>query len=237
MSSKKDVLRILGEEVYTAIRMARVKEMYPNLNLKTLVKSDPQFQTESIKTDIKGIEKTKELNEQYGLDSKEVTKILKDGWGVENLSELSKGDLKRYRGFLADSKLKKSEIQNTQDDIISLANYDNISQEAKAWKRAILPVHFVLEKFGGKAGNKIAEKMLEHTYRESQIYGAFDVMLNNIETLIPRKDMDKMYLAIDNTRYKERSKEGYLTQADEAFVKKPRLKVLKNMKQFKNIKK
>ena len=220
IASKKDVLRILGEEVYSARRMARIKQMYPNLNIKAIVKSEPQFQTEKIKVDIKGLEKAKELNEQYGLTENVVNKRVKEGFGVDNLSRLSKIQLKRYRGMLADANLKKSEIRTSADDVISLANYNNISQEAKAYKRAIMPVHFVLEKFGGNPGRRIAEKILEHTYKESQIYGAADMIINNIEGLLPRKDMDKLYLAIDGTRYKERAKEGLLNASEEAFVKK-----------------
>ena len=165
-----------------------------------------------------------EINEKYHINP-EVAKANLKLMGVKDglYENASPGTLKAYEsfvrteydaptvkdmGFTDHLELRKSEIGKTKHPWMY------------TYGRAVMPVWLTLRKFGGKAGERISNRLLDHEWVEHVIFkGPGDRALHIIKKTLGKK-REKFIKLFDQERAERNYNEGTLTQAGRNFYEK-----------------
>ena len=131
----------------------------------------------------KKISKIQRLELDRNITEKESSLTLQNAYGKKNLYDLTLSEANNYMQMLKEYGAIIKNKQISIQEQFKQMNMVNMSAAKETFMTSMgyfAPVHFILNKFGGNAGKDIANRLIDHTYRESVMFGIADVAIPRV---------------------------------------------------------
>tara|TARA_R100000808_G_scaffold25079_1_gene61451 strand:+ start:5297 stop:11854 length:6558 start_codon:yes stop_codon:yes gene_type:complete len=167
--------------------------------------------------------KIQDVNDKYHINP-EVSKATLKLMGVTDglYENASPETAKAYESMIRnDYDAPPVKHTNYTDDLI-LRSRDKTTKHPWMYRygRAVMPVWLVLQNYGGKAGKRISQRLLNHEWAEHVIYkGPGDNVIRAIKKNLGRKKSKEAALLFDKERADRLYKEGGMTESQKQFYR------------------
>ena len=165
-----------------------------------------------------------DINDKYHVHP-EVAKASLELMGVEGgkYENASPETMKAYESMVRNEYEAPPVKDTNYTDILSLRDQDASKKQPWMYRygRAVMPVWLVLKNYGGKAGKKISNRLLNHEWAEHVLYkGPGDQAINIIKTTLGKKKSKNAVLIFDKERADRLYQEGELSKSQQDFYEK-----------------
>ena len=165
-----------------------------------------------------------EINDKYHINP-EVAKASLELMGVEGgkYENASPETMKVYESMVRNEYDAPPVKDTNYTDNLALRHQDASTRQPWMYRygRAVMPVWLVLKNYGGKAGKRISNRLLNHEWAEHVLYkGPGDEAIHLIKTTLGKKKSKDAVLIFDKERADRLYEKGELSKNQEAFYDK-----------------
>jgi len=165
-----------------------------------------------------------QINEKYHINP-DIAKANLKLMGVKDglYENASPGTVKAYESFVRQNYDAPALLDRAYTDMLSLKGSE-IGKTKHPWMyrygRGVMPAWLVLRKFGGKYGERISDRMLDHEWAEHVLFkGPGDQAMHLIQKTLGKEKSKHMFL-FDKERAERNYREGNLTPSQVDFYHK-----------------